>query len=134
MVRIFAKLSSVGTLKGRLSKLEQGFLGQPWAKVRDGVQVKRLATEEDIYVLAQSDARIDKERGMRRKRLRRYVDRLQALQGQALTRDQLLMKLGAAKHEAGRAGPPTMSEAMRLTLTDMGVNDDDIRSEEFYGS
>ena len=93
----------VGTPKGRLSKLEQGFLGQPWAKVRDGVQVKRLATEEDIYVLAQSDARIDKERGMRRRRLRRYVDRLQALQRQALTRDQLLMKLGAAKHEAGRA-------------------------------
>ncbi len=93
----------VGTPKGRLSKLEQGFLGQPWAKVREGVQVKRLVTEEDIYVLAQSDARIDKERGMRRKRLRRYVDRLQALQGQTLTRDQLLMKLGAAKHEAGRA-------------------------------
>ena len=46
---------------------------QPWAKVREGVQVKRLATEEDIYVLAQSDARIDKERGMRRKRLRRYI-------------------------------------------------------------
>jgi hypothetical protein len=40
---------------------------------------------------------------MRRKRLRRYVDRLQAIQGQLLTRDQLLMKLGAAKHEAGRA-------------------------------
>ena len=93
----------VGTPKGRLSKLEQAFLGEPWARVREGVQVKRLATEEDIYVLAQSDARIDKERGMRRKRLRRYVDRLQALQGQRLTRDQLLMKLGAAKHEAGRA-------------------------------
>ena len=93
----------VGTPKGRLSKLEQAFLGQPWARVREGVQVKRLATEEDIYVLAQSDARIDKERGMRRKRLRRYVDRLQALQSQRLTRDQLLMKLGAAKHEAGRA-------------------------------
>ena len=93
----------VGTPKGRLTRLEQAFLGQPWARVREGVQVKRLATEEDVYVLAQSDARIDKERGMRRKRLRRYVDRLQALQGQALTRDQLLMKLGAAKHEAGRA-------------------------------
>ena len=62
-----------------------------------------MATDEDVYVLAQSDARIDKERGMRRKRLRRFVDRLQALKGQALTRDQLLMKLGAAKHEAGRA-------------------------------
>ena len=93
----------VGTPKGRLTKLEQGFLGQPWARVREGVQVKRLATEEDMYVLAQSDARIDKERGMRRKRLRRYVERLQALQAQALTRDQLLMKLGAARHEAGRA-------------------------------
>ena len=93
----------VGTPKGRLTRLEQAFLGQPWARVREGVQVKRLTTEEDVYVLAQSDARIDKERGMRRKRLRRYVDRLQALQGHALTRDQLLMKLGAAKHEAGRA-------------------------------
>jgi transposase len=93
----------VGTPKGRLTRLEQAFLRQPWALVREGVQVKRLATEEDVYVLAQSDARIDKERGMRRKRLRRYVDRLRSLQGQGLTRDQLLMKLGAAKHEAGRA-------------------------------
>jgi len=93
----------VGTPKGRLTKLEQAFLDKPWAKVRDGVQVKRLATEEDVYVLAQSDARIDKERSMRRKRLRRYIERLKALQGQSLTRDQLLMKLGAAKHDAGRA-------------------------------
>jgi transposase len=93
----------VGTPKGRLTKLEQAFLSQPWAKVRDGVQVKRLATDEDVYVLAQSDARIDKERGMRRKRLRRYIERLKVLQGQSLTRDQLLMKLGAAKHDAGRA-------------------------------
>jgi len=93
----------VGTPKGRLTKLEQAFLSQPWAKVRDGVQVKRLATDEDVYVLAQSDARIDKERGMRRKRLRRYIERLKALQTQNLTRDQLLMKLGAAKHDAGRA-------------------------------
>jgi transposase len=93
----------VGTPKGRLSKLEQDFLAQPWAKVREGVQVKRLATQEDVYVLAQSASRIDKERGMRRKRLRRYVERLHALQAQTLTRDQLLMKLGAARQEAGRA-------------------------------
>jgi transposase len=92
----------VGTPKGRLTKLEQAFLDKPWACVREGVQVKRLATAEDVYVLAQSDARIDKERGMRRKRLRRYIGRLKALQGQSLTRDQLLMKLGAARHDAGR--------------------------------
>ena len=93
----------VGTPKGRLTKLEQAFAKQPWAKVREGVQVKRLAAEEGVYVLAQSDARIDKERGMRTKRRRRYIERLKALQGQSLTRDQLLMKLGAAKHDAGRA-------------------------------
>jgi transposase len=93
----------VGTPKGRLTKLEQAFLDKPWAKVREGVQVKRLAADEDVYVLAQSNARIDKERGMRRKRLRRYIERLKALQAQSLTRDQLLMKLGAARHDAGRA-------------------------------
>ena len=93
----------VGTPKGRLTKLEQAFLNKPCAQVRDGVQVKRLATKEDVYVLAQSDARIDKERGMRRKRLSRYIERLKTLQAQSLTRDQLLMKLGAAKHDAGRA-------------------------------
>jgi transposase len=93
----------VGTPKGRLSRLEHSFLGKPWAQVREGVQVKRLDTQEDVYLLAQSDARVHKERAMRRKKLRRYVQRLQALQGQSLTRDQLLMKLGAAKHDAGRS-------------------------------
>lgn len=84
----------VGTPKGRLNRLEQAFLLQPWERVRDGVDVKRLALDEDIYVLAQSAARIDKERAMRRKRLRRYVARLKALRQQKLSRDQLLMKVG----------------------------------------
>lgn len=30
-------------------------------------------------------------------------------------------------------GPPAMVEAMRQTLNDAGVDDDDVRSEEFYG-
>ena len=67
----------VGTPKGRLTKLEQDLLAQPWQRVRDGVAIKRLANDEDTYVLAQSAARIDKERAMRRRRLRRYVNRLQ---------------------------------------------------------
>jgi transposase len=101
----------VGTPKGRLNKLEKAFLGRPWQTVREGIQVKHLDAEEDAYVLAQSDARIGKERGMRRKRLRRYLDRLHALQGQKLTRDQLLMKVGAARQEAGRA-----ASLIRVTL------------------
>ena len=107
----------VGTPKGRLTKLEQNFLAQPWQRVREGVDVKRLANDEDTYVLAQSGARIDKERAMRRRRLRRYLNRLQALQGQLLTRDQLLMKLGAAKHEAGRA-----ANLVTVTLPGAGSN------------
>ena len=106
----------VGTPKGRLTKLEQAFLGQPWARVREGVQVKRLVTDEDVYVLAQSDARIDKERGMRRRRLRRYVDRLRELQRQTLSRDEMLMKLGAARHEAGRA-----ARLVEVTISEAGA-------------
>lgn len=107
----------VGTPKGRLTKLEQQFLQLPWSKVRDGVEVKRLSTAEDGYVLARSDARINKERGMRQRRLRRYVDRLKALQGQSLTRDQLLMKLGAAKHDAGRAASLVKISLPKAALT-----------------
>ena len=44
-----------------------------------------------------------KERGMRRRRLKRLWHRLGDLQQQKLTRDQLLLKLGAAKKDAGRA-------------------------------
>jgi transposase len=101
----------VGTPKGRLTKLEQSFLAKPWQQVREGVDVKRIDNDKDTYVLAQSAARIDKERAMRRKRLRRYVSRLQALQGQHLKRDELLMKVGAAKHEAGRT-----ANLVKLTL------------------
>ena len=39
----------VGTPKAGLNKPEQSFLSQPSAKVRQGVQVKRLATDEDVY-------------------------------------------------------------------------------------
>jgi len=40
---------------------------------------------------------------MRRRRLEKLVRRLRELQRQDLTRDELLLKLGAAKKEAGKA-------------------------------
>ena len=93
----------VGTPKGRLSKLEQSFLSKSWERIRDGVHVKRLPQDSETYVLAESEHRIGKERGMRQRRLKRYVQRLKQLQGQGLTRDELLMKVGAARQDAGRA-------------------------------
>ncbi len=101
----------VGTPKGRLSKLEQSFLSKSWERIRDGVHVKRLPQDSETYVLAESEHRIGKERGMRQRRLKRYVQRLKQLQGQGLTRDELLMKVGAARQDAGRA-----AYLIRLTL------------------
>ena len=93
----------VGTPKGRLTRLEKSFVGLAWRAVRESVEVKLLSEDGELYILAQSRARIFKERGMRRRRLRKLWQRLHELRGQSLRRDELLLKLGAAKKEAGRA-------------------------------
>jgi len=93
----------VGTPRGRLSALEKAFLNTPWEKARESVEVKLLAQSNELYILAKSTGRIHKERAMRQRKLKRLWRRLQELQHQRLTRDQLLIKLGAAKKEAGKA-------------------------------
>jgi len=93
----------VGTPKGRLTKLEKDFLEKPWQKVRDLVGVKLLEKGDELYVMARSDGRVNKERAMRRRRLKKLWSRLKDLQQQKLTRDALLLKIGAAKKEAGRS-------------------------------
>jgi len=87
----------VGTPKGRLSQYEAQLLEQPWQTVRAGVQVKLLAQEGELYVLAESKDRVGKERSMRRRQLKGLIKRLKELAQMELTRDQLLLKLGAAK-------------------------------------
>ena len=93
----------VGTPKGRLTKLEKEFLTKPWQQVRDEVRVKLLEQDRELYVMARSDGRSDKERAMRRRRLKRLWHRLTELQNQNITRDTLLQKIGTAKNDAGRA-------------------------------
>ena len=83
----------VGTPRGRLSKLEKAFLRLPWEEARESVEVKLLDQDDEIYILAKSTGRVHKERAMRRRRLKRLWKRLHELQGQKLTRDQLLLKL-----------------------------------------
>jgi transposase len=94
----------VGTPKGRLSRYEEQLTGKPWKTVREDVSVKLIRDGEEIYVYAQSHNRINKERAMRKRRLRRLLKQLHALRNRKrLRRDELLMKLGAARKEAGRA-------------------------------
>jgi transposase len=92
----------VGTPKGALTALEKERLERPWETVRAGVQVKLLPQDGEVYVLARSAGRMDKERAIRRKKLRCLLARLHELRRQLPERDKLLMALGAAKQEAGR--------------------------------
>jgi transposase len=94
----------VGTPKGRLSKLEKALVGLPWQTVREGVEVKLLPQEQELYVLAQSHARINKERAMRRRKLKWLWARLKQIAAmEKLSREELLMKLGAARARASAA-------------------------------
>jgi len=93
----------VGTPKGRLSRLEKELLNKPWQQARPGVEVKLLAQSDELYVLAQSADRVKKERSMRRRQLNWLWARLKQLSAMKLKREELLMKLGAAKQKTPSA-------------------------------
>ena len=94
----------VGTPKGKLTTLENDLLHREWKHARPKVRVKLLPKEGETYVLAESGDRILKERSMRRRRLRKYLDALNAItrRKRPLQRDAVHQAIGAAKKEAGR--------------------------------
>lgn len=124
----------VGTPKTMLSKLEKDLLDKPWSQVHDGMKVKLLEKDNELYVLACSGDRQAKERAMRRRKFKRLVRGLHALrrrcrQGYAyrLDRDALVGKLAVLKSEAGRiaalvkihvpaAGEPATRQSFRYEL------------------
>jgi hypothetical protein len=93
----------VGTPKGRLNRLEKHLLEKPWQDAREGVKVKLLAEDGELYVFAQSHDRVSKERAMRRRQLKWLWKRLQKIASMEVTREELLMKLGAARSKAPAA-------------------------------
>jgi transposase len=93
----------VGTPKGRLTRLEKALLAKPWQDARLGVQVKLLSQDGELYVFAQSADRVAKERAMRRRQLKWLWGRLKQLAGMKLSREELLMRLGAARKQARTA-------------------------------
>jgi len=93
----------VGTPKSRVSQHERKWLALPWQKVRDSVGVKLYEHEGELYVLAKSEGRRAKETAMRRKRLARLLWKLRAMRRSLPARDALLLRLGAARKEAGHA-------------------------------
>ena len=93
----------VGTPKGRLTRLEKGLVDKPWHDARPGVQVKLLPQDGELYVFAQSTDRVAKERAIRRRQLKWLWARLKQLAGMKLSREELLMRLGAARKQARTA-------------------------------
>ncbi len=94
----------VGTPKGSLTKYEKQLLELPWQAVREGVDVKLLKEEKEFYVLARSQDRQRKERGMRRGQLKRLWKRLKEIQAMSFSKKtDMVMKLGAAKQQAPSA-------------------------------
>ena len=102
----------VGTPRSMLGKLEQSFAEKPWQQVHEAMQVKLARHEGELYVLAHSDQRQEKEKAMRRRRFKAYVRGLHALrrrcrppapgQRSRLKRDTLLGRLAVLKQAAGR--------------------------------
>src|SRR6202011_1555143 len=93
----------VGTPKGRLNRLEKYLLEKPWQDAREGVKVKLLAEDGELYVFAQSADRVSKERAMRRRQLKWLWKRLRQIATMEISREELLMKLGGARSKAPAA-------------------------------
>jgi len=115
----------VGTPRGHLTRYEAALSSKPWEKVRENVRVKLLSKDKEMYVLAESQDRRKKEKGIRLGKLRRFLFRLNELRGQkTINRDKLLKKIGAAEKEAGRFA--------RLLDVTIPAIDEPINEETFF--
>jgi transposase len=96
----------VGTPKILLSKMQQDLPGEPWEQVHDGMRVKLLEKDQELYVLAQSDDRRRKENAMRRRKLRKLVHGLnrikRAMKRRKISRDTVLRRVAILRKAAGR--------------------------------
>jgi len=127
----------VGTPRSKIQQYEKKWLELPWQKVRDSVEVKLFAEDGELYVLAKSEGRRAKERAMRRKKLARLLWKLHAMRRSLPSRDQLLLRIGAAKKEAGKAAsfvvmavPPEGTPVTREGFT-FRVDKEKLKKAEF---
>ena len=96
----------VGTPRARWDQFQEQLEQVPWQKLREPVEVKLFSQAAEVYVLAKSQGRREKETAMRRRkpaRLLRTLRQLRHTRQRPWKRDTLLHKLGAAHKEAGKA-------------------------------
>jgi hypothetical protein len=93
----------VGTPKRSLDKMEQALLDRPWQAVHEGMQVKLVEQEGELYILAESQARRAKETAIRRRKLKTFIHGLNRLKRKGRSRDDLLERLAVLRKAAGPA-------------------------------
>ena len=93
----------VGTPRRQLKKFEKDLVERQWEDVHEGVQVKLFEQDSELYVLARSADRQQKEAAIRRRRLKQLIHGLNQLKRRHITRDTLLKKVAVLQKEAGRA-------------------------------
>jgi transposase len=132
----------VGTPRARITAMEKKWLNLPWQKVRDSVEVKLWSEEGELFVLAKSEGRQAKESAMRRRRLVQYLRALRRMRHSLPSRDQLMMRIGAAKSKAGRAnayvqlslpaeGEPVTRETFRFKLDREKFDETELRDGHY---
>jgi hypothetical protein len=92
----------VGTPRARVKTTRAQWQDLPWQQVQGTVEVKLFREDKELYVVAKSDGRRQKEIAIRRKKLARFLWTLRGLRREK-SRDRLLQRLGAARQKAGRA-------------------------------
>ena len=118
----------VGTPRATLDKLEKDLIEKPWEQVHEGMKVKLLEQDGELYIQAASDDRRKKENAMRRRKLKKLVRGLNRLKRRVgrmkVKRDSLLERVAVLRKEAGRVSAfvritkPAAGEAVnRATFT-----------------
>lgn len=96
----------VGTPRYVLKEMAGDLLDKSWQQVHEGMRVKLLEKEGELYVLAQSAERRAKENAMRRRKLKNLVHGLNRIKRgmtrRKMSRDPLLRRVAVLKKEAGR--------------------------------
>src|SRR5262245_20867389 len=85
--------SCVSMPKSKISQHERLWLDLPWQKVRESVDVKLYMHDNELYVLAKSEGRQQKEIAIRRRRLVSLLLKLRAMRRSLPSRDQLLIRI-----------------------------------------
>jgi transposase len=100
----------VGTPRTLLRKVEAQLLEENWTRVREGIEVKRVAApdgSEDTFILCRSSDRKEKEAAIHDRFERRIEERLAQIEaavqaGRLRSRDVLQQRLGRLKLECSR--------------------------------